>query len=652
MSGRSLRWLLTRLSVMDLNEFVSRVADQLWLLKIKLDYSPPPADLPDEPPGSAKEPEFNVGTFQLDDEAIARDYDSLLEGVVTYGGADWDWNEHGWHVEHTTLRHWPARFFNAIDYRPGNATGDVRRSWEPARLQQLIALAVPARRLGHTPDDAKSRMALSMIEQQLMSWWQANPYLHGIHYVSAMECGLRCIAVVHTAALLEHRGRLSANVRALVLALVRQHAGFIRKRISSHSSSGNHTLAECAGLLCASLVLPFSPEQEEWAQFATNLFATEIDRQVLSDGGGIEQSTWYHRFNIELAECVRRVLAANHREVPSAISLAVERGGQFLATIAASGSGFVRLGDADDGFALSPYYCGDWVRHSVPDSVHHFAETGLTCVNRYGWQVIIDHGPLGMKPSYGHGHADALSIVASLDGRAVLCDSGTAAYAGENASHRKRLRSCAAHNTVQIENGDFARQLSPFMWDHAYRCRCRHIEESEVLELWLELKCSVTHLYSVCRYIRLEPSRLVVIDHLPDRRATQRWFSPLSLDQKETGWFVSDDEPSIEMSLGRYQARDDVNHSASSNAASNGKPDYCPIAPDCHLDTAVRSERYGEIDRVTVLSQVTDPGEVAVMCLGRAKLDGHPMSTDGMNSGRLVGDDTSALLARSKAYFL
>ncbi len=576
------------------SEVVSRVGDQLHLLKLRLQHKPPPAMLPQEPPGSERKPEFNVGQFALDTSAIAADYSSLLEGTLTYGGGDWQFDEGGdiWHVEHTTLRHWPQAFFNALDYRPGNPVGDARRTWEPARLQQLVALAVRTRDLELEEKDANSALALSLIERQLTSWWIHNPLLHGIHYVSAMECGLRCVALSHAASLLESRGRLKPNVRAIVLTTLQQHADFIRKRISSHSSAGNHTLAECAGLIYACLMLPDRAQSAHDEEFATDLFSRELDRQVNADGGGIEQATWYHRFNIELAECVAEALSANGRPVPYLLRDAIDRGGRFLKAVEAGGHDFLRFGDSDDGFALSRYYDGRWKSAVLRADTEHFEQTGVSCIRVRGWKVTVQYGPLGMAPSYGHGHADALSVLVSLDGQEILCDAGTGAYGGECAAQRAYFRSCAAHNTVQVGAGDFARALSPFMWSHPYTCDLLHQESNnERVEMWLALSVKAVDSFTVYRYVCVDEAGVKVADRVAlggTTNVAQRWHLSCGLvEGAERRRSVQCGNSNLIIELG---------------SSDNG---------DIEQTTNQRSVRYGELQSVVTLANnasVTDTG--------------------------------------------
>ena len=42
--------------------------------------------------------------------------------------------------------------------------------------------------------------------------------------------------------------------------------------------------------------------------------------------------------------------------------------------------------------------------------------------------LYFNHGPFGMTPAFGHGHADALSVCLHSRGERIVCDTGTYGY--------------------------------------------------------------------------------------------------------------------------------------------------------------------------------------------------------------------------------
>ncbi|MEM5788447.1 MAG: heparinase II/III-family protein [Syntrophobacteraceae bacterium] len=98
----------------------------------------------------------------------------------------------------------------------------------------------------------------------------------------------------------------------------------------------------------------------------------------------------------------------------------------------------------------------------------HFLNSGYTVIKTSaGPRFTFDHGPLGMPPLFNHGHADALSVTLSVNGREILVDPGTYRYndAGE---WRNYFKSTRAHNTVMVDGMDQAVQETGFIWSKAY----------------------------------------------------------------------------------------------------------------------------------------------------------------------------------------
>jgi hypothetical protein len=105
-----------------------------------------------------------------------------------------------------------------------------------------------------------------------------------------------------------------------------------------------------------------------------------------------------------------------------------------------------------------------------PCRVKIFREGGLTlCQNGEG-RLIFRHAPLGLPPTYGHGHADALSVLLSWGDTPLLIDPGSGQYNGDQAI-RDYFRSTIAHNTVELDGADQAEILGPFLWTQTYECR-------------------------------------------------------------------------------------------------------------------------------------------------------------------------------------
>lgn len=397
-------------------------------------------------------------------QRIPADEQRLLAGEIPVFGR---WVPVGdspafWHADPFFPAAWPRIPYRQIDYRPGNPTGDVRIVWELNRLQHLHALAVIA-----SEDPQQRDVALGRIESDLHAWYAANPPGIGVNYLSAMEEALRLISLFHAFDLV--RPWASAETRQMIAGIAAQHAPHIARRLSLHSSAGNHTIAEATGLLYAGILLPEYPGAAGWRETGRRLLRIEAARQIDADGGGIEQATWYLLFITDLLGLAQALLAHAGEAPEPAVDAALLRSRGFLNALASGPDELPKIGDADDGFALSPGLRLSWQAGAQMRIARSYPVAGLSLVHDRGTndRLIFLHNPLGMAPGYGHGHADCLSLVFRHAGADLLIDPGTFMYGGST-EYRRYFRSASAHNTATVDGADHAEQAGAFLWKGAY----------------------------------------------------------------------------------------------------------------------------------------------------------------------------------------
>ena len=114
-----------------------------------------------------------------------------------------------------------------------------------------------------------------------------------------------------------------------------------------------------------------------------------------------------------------------------------------------------------------------------------FPDAGYTVIRGGDGSILtFDHGPLGLPPLYNHGHADALSITLSVNGRVILVDPGTYRYNGEP-EFRRYFKGTRAHNTVTVDGEDQAVQETGFIWSRPFKAtlvRASEISDGMILE--------------------------------------------------------------------------------------------------------------------------------------------------------------------------
>jgi hypothetical protein len=385
-----------------------------------------------------------------------------------------------------------------IPHRDESAVGNIKFVWELSRHQPSTLLACA---WWLTGDDRFAERACL----HLASWWDANPFLQGVQWVSAIEAGLRLLSWTWIRFLLaDWPGAAAAfEHNDAFLAQLYGHCRFIAAFPSTGSSANNHLIAELAGLHAASLAFPLFKESGTWARRSGEALAREAAAQTHADGWNREQASAYHMFVAEmlLAACLpARQLG---RPLPGVEAVLRRMIDALAASLDETGRP-PRFGDSDDARGLLvdapdtdpamalldvgralwgapawwPAESGSVLgsiaarsRSAEPDKrpvdrPSLFPDAGIAILRAGPTWLRCDGGPHGYRSIAAHGHADALSIELRIGGVEVLADPGTYCYHGEPA-WRALFRGTRGHNTLAVRDKDQARAAGPFLWlDH------------------------------------------------------------------------------------------------------------------------------------------------------------------------------------------
>ena len=346
------------------------------------------------------------------------------------------------------------------------AGADIRAVWEPARLQHLTVLLAS---LAEPEEGDAGERVRRFIRDEMLRWLDANPFLAGPNYRSAMECGLRIPVFFYTLKLLANLDR-DAFMRVSDAAYA--HASWTEANLSLYSSLGNHTVCEAVGLVFAGGMFSNSGRGRRWLARGTALLRQELTRQILDDGGPLEQSLSYHRFVLDLYWLTVDFLEGSALHDCGDWKPRLRQGEAFLAAFSDCAGRYPSLGDCDDGHALAPGLApAREGEECLEPGVRAYPAAGYTVITgEGGLRLTFDHGPLGMPPLNNHGHADALSLTLSLGEEELLVDPGTYRYNGEP-PFRRYFKGTSAHNTVMVDGLDQSVQATGFIWSNPFDCR-------------------------------------------------------------------------------------------------------------------------------------------------------------------------------------
>ena len=483
-------WVFHRLKKMSLAEIAKRVREQSEIYYSRMIYR--------------RSVEWPYGRFAPDGYALAL---RPLPGVAVL--QDWrHYHIYGVEIDLTGPVQWlfsgadrscpwPSRHYSTIDYRPGNPYGDVRINWELNRLQFLPTLAIADESLARTI---------------LLDWLSKNRYLAGPSYIASMEVALRWLSIYWAVCLF--RKPIEDSLQSDLVGLAAVSGEYIEKRLSTHSSAGNHLIVEAVGLFWLGCALENTRLADRWKEKGRKILFEQVPAQLNSDGTNQEQTFWYLGF---VLDALFHYLLLEDREViPNTVLHRIEKATEFVTQMISPDGSFPDYGDRDDGFvsridddyAESPFpalasvgshllsrpeWRGEtgrsekalsfWSGGEAPEARNSptpapvategspattvFPDGGMSKLTWGKGTIIFRHSRLGLGNTAGHGHADALSTLFSWNGVPVLIDLGSGQYNGDQAV-RSYFRSTIAHNTVEVNGKDQARIVGPFLWESPY----------------------------------------------------------------------------------------------------------------------------------------------------------------------------------------
>ncbi|MFE5581784.1 alginate lyase family protein [Kitasatospora sp. NPDC056531] len=503
-------WYLRRLSAMGPQEVAGRVGDALRRRRWR-SLTPPPGPAVAGARFTAVLPAGAIDAVPADAaKRLVAQADRLMDGHAEFFGVEReDMAAPDWWLDPKTGRRAPAGYAFAVPYRDEDAVGDIKQIWEPSRHQYLTVLAAA---YAITGNERYAERAAA----HLRSWWQANPPLEGVHWVSGIELGIRLLSWVWVRRLLEGWSGAAALFEDNPTALhqIWHHQRWLAAFPSRGSSANNHVIAEAAGQFAAACAFDWFPSSQRWRSDALRSLDRHLRANTFLSGLNRELATEYHGLVLELGLAAVAEADAAVVPVPATVRLVLLRMTDALAAVVDNRLRPPRQGDADDGHGLvldgagtdrwasllatggavfgrlpwwpevtaanartpllaaliRPYGNDGSVTRPASRPVH-FPDAGMT-VLRAGEEIWCrcDGGPHGFLSIAAHGHADALSVEVRHDGVEVLADPGTFCYHGQP-EWRRYFRSTLGHNTMELHGRDQSVSGGPFLWTRHARTK-------------------------------------------------------------------------------------------------------------------------------------------------------------------------------------
>ncbi|WP_440882035.1 heparinase II/III domain-containing protein [Tenacibaculum sp. C7A-26P2] len=214
---------------------------------------------------------------------------------------------------------------------------------------------------------------------------------------------------------------------------------------------GNHLLENGFSLLFGGYYF----QDEKLLDTARKILKSELEEQILKDGGHYELSPMYHQILLgRLLDCIqlmRRNEQINDRNLLSFLEEKASSMLSWLNNLTYKNGNIPLLNDSSTGIApaskeLFSYAKSlhlNWKNIKLSDSGYRNFKSDI-------FEVVIDVGDI--QPSYqpGHAHSDTFSFELYAQNIPIIVDPGVSTY--EKNERRQKERGTHYHNTVQLGN--------------------------------------------------------------------------------------------------------------------------------------------------------------------------------------------------------
>ncbi|TDO26923.1 heparinase II/III family protein [Sediminibacterium goheungense] len=233
----------------------------------------------------------------------------------------------------------------------------------------------------------------------------------------------------------------------VVLEALQKQIDYLDHNLEYHLLA-NHLLENAFSLFIASIYLSDRSLYEKSYQ----LLVTQLDEQILSDGGHYECSVMYQSILLsKLLLCINVARKARSFNINS-LAFLEEKAAKMLGwmkTYSFPDGTWALMNDAAENIAPTTQALNQAadILNITPARIV-LSDSGFRKMKGSNWEVLIKTG--GVQPAYqpGHVHADISSYCLWYNGKQVIVDPGTSTYA--ISEQRNIERGTSAHNTISF----------------------------------------------------------------------------------------------------------------------------------------------------------------------------------------------------------
>lgn len=364
--------------------------------------------------------------------------------------------------------------------------GDIKVIWEASRFTHFFSFI----RAYLITNDIKYYRAFSL---QLSEWLKNNPYSYGANFKCGQENTLRMINALMVYEMFKNCGVTTENDEENVTKLVEvSYRKVLSNFFYAHKCiKNNHTFTEICGLIIGS----WCCEDLVGLKKAYKLLDKEIVSQFQPDGGFTQYSFNYHRFTLQIIECIYKISEKTHLTITESDRI---KNSVLLLYQLQNYDGDVPNYGSNDGALIFPltscgyrdfrpvlntvyaliegkrlYEAGDYDEEllwfaskkdfpveNIRRKTSFFNKSGFYSFRHKNGFLMTCLQEFRSRPA----HMDQLHIDLWHKGINIFCDTGTFSYASNLG---KKLTSTIGHNTVKpsdVEQMDKKGAFFVFNW--------------------------------------------------------------------------------------------------------------------------------------------------------------------------------------------
>jgi hypothetical protein len=410
--------------------------------------------------------------------------DKAINGTITgFSSIELDYGKPiNWHYNPLTgfESRRDVKWYNISDF--DIKLGDIKVVWEASRFTHFFYFI----RAYLLTNDKKYYDAFSF---QLHDWLNNNPYPYGANFKCGQECALRMINVLWAYTVFKQCEVTTKddedNVKKLVQVCYKK---ILSNFFYAHKCiKNNHTFSEICGLIVGAWCCNNNTSVKK----AYELLDKEITNQFLPDGGFTQYSFNYHRFTLQIIECVYNI--SKRTQIFITEKERILNSVRLLFQVQNENGDVPNYGSNDGALIFPVTSCGYRDFRPVLNTIYALiegkrlygsgdydeellwfgrkSELQLENVKRQtsffndsGYYILRDDSGFLMTCLQNYksrpAHMDQLHIDVWHNGINILCDCGTYSYASNLGKH---LSSTASHNTVKIAGVEQMNKVSTFL---------------------------------------------------------------------------------------------------------------------------------------------------------------------------------------------